>query len=188
VQRVARPLTQPRGTQRPGGLKRFGANITIVAQGGPGIPPQWFLSRGGGGTPSADEWPPYWACEKVFDGPPGVLWLYQLKIAAQLPGGIKPDFALIGQYPNVVMRVQSERYHQTGNYNVAAYDLEQRIQLERLGYVVVDVYPQHYIIDGNAEKGFGYLTGQAAIRTVLAAQRHEQRMNPRGTQTGWARG
>lgn len=188
VSLVARPLPVPHGTQRPGGAKRYHLNVAPQSLGGPGPVPSWFnASNFGGGTPAADEWPIYWACLRYFKGPPGQDWLYQTKIAASLPGGIKPDFVIIRVTPNVVMRVQSERYHQAVPFNQAVYDLEQRIALERFGYRVIDLFPQYFIVDGSAERGYGYLTGQASIRAVIEAEQGRQRMNPRGTQTSFAR-
>ena len=184
IKAVARPVKPPTGTQRPGGAKRYGLNKKPITEGGPGVPPSWFLN----GNVGADEWPIWDACRLLFKEPPGeTWWLYQTKISPQLPGGIKPDFVIIGQYPNVVMRVQSDYLHVAVPYDKFAYDREQRLALERFNYVVIDVYPQYYVIDGDKDRGYGPLTRQAAIRTVREAQQHRQRMNPRGTQTSWAR-
>lgn len=184
VRAVARPVKPPTGTQRPGGAKRFGLHRSPTLEGGPGVPPAWFLT----GNVGADEWPIWDACRLLFKEPPGQgMWLFQTRISPQLPGGIKPDFVITGQYPNVVMRVQSEYLHQAVPFNVFSYDREQRVALERLGFQVIDVYPQYYIVDGDAQQGYGPLTRQAAIRTVREARQGRQRMNPRGTMTGWAR-
>lgn len=178
--KVARPPLAPHGTQRPGGAKRYGVNRKPTTLGGPGPPPSSFLT----GNIGADEWPIWWACNRLFKQGPGQgMWLFQTRISPQLPGGIKPDFVLVGQFPNIVMRVQSDRYHVAVPWDKAHYDIEQRLALERLGYTVIDLFPSLYLIDG-----YGPLTGQAAIRAVREAQQQRQRMNPRGTGTGWVRG
>jgi hypothetical protein len=178
--KTPRPLAPVHGTQRPGGAKRYALNRGPEKLGGPGPPPPWFLT----GNQGADEWPIYDACRVLFHQGPGQgEWLFQTTIAAQLPGGVKPDFVLVGQQPNVVMRVQSSRYHLAVDSWKAAYDVEQFIDLERFGYVVIDVFPQYYLVDE-----YGPLTRQASIRTVREAQQHRQRLNPRGTQTSFARG
>jgi hypothetical protein len=123
----------------------------------------------------------FWACEKKF-GPEGERWTYQGKINAQLPGGIKPDFVLYQEPRNVIIRVQSERYHQQVNSWVAAYDIQQRLELEKRGNIVIDVFPEYYMLDD-----FGPLTGKAAIWTVTEAEQGRQRPDPRATKTSWAR-
>lgn len=176
---VARPPRPSGATQRPGGSKRYGLHRAPQEEGGPGPPPAWFLS----GNVGADEWPFWWACRAVFRQPPGQgEWLFQTRIAAQLPGGIKPDFVFTGQFPNIVARVQSDYLHVAVPYNKFAYDREQRLALENFGFLVIDVYPQYYLVDD-----YGVLTGQAAIRTVHETRQGRQRMNPRGTMTSWAR-
>lgn len=181
VPRPARPAG-PSRAQRPGGFKRYGIHKAPVSLGGPGVPPKWFLT----GNVSAEEWPIYWACLAIYGEGPGAQWTFQSRIAPNAPGGVKPDFVL-RQVPAVVMRVQAERYHVAVETWKAAYDIQQRLVLEQIGFVVVDLFPQHYIIDKTDEGGYGYLTGQAAILAVRNAQQHRQRMNPRGTGTNFAR-
>lgn len=178
TRRVARPIAPAHGVQRPGGSKRYGVNVSPILVGGPGQPPSGFLT----GNNSPLEWPIMWACEKVLGSKAGEGdWDYQTRISPQLPGGIKPDFVIYDD-PPLVLRVQSDRYHINVNSWKAAYDLEQRLALERLGYHVIDVFPQYYVIDNMGPK-----TGAAAIQTVIEARAHRQRVDPRGTATSWAR-
>lgn len=169
----ARPLSIPHGTQRPTGSRRYRTNQSPIYRSGPGLPPVGFLN----GNNSVDEWFVWWALEREL-GPPGQgNWLYQTKIAAQLPGGIKPDF-LVLQNPPIVIRVQSDRYHLLQDSWVIGYDREQRIQLERMGYRVVDVFPQQYNFDKS---------GVAVIIIVREALQGRQRPDPIVTQTSTAR-
>lgn len=174
VRSRARPPQPPKGTARPGGMKRYGAHVRPVVVGGPGTPPSWFLT----GNNSPEEWYIWWACRVVYKQKPGEgLWLYQTRIAPQLPGGIKPDFVHL-QQPNVVQRVQSDRYHVQVNSWKAAYDIEQRLVLQQMRFIVIDTYPQYYMDDESGKK---------AILMVREAQNHIQRADPRYTRTSWAR-
>lgn len=174
VTAVARPIRpERRGTALPGGFKRYGANIKPIIVGGPGAAPSWFLN----GNNSPEEWFIWWACRRIYKGPPGSGWLYQTRINAQSPGGIKPDFVLL-QTPPVIMRVQSDRHHVQVDSWKAAYDIEQFIALENAGNKVINTYPQYYFWD---------LSGRMAIQMVREAQNHIQRPDPRYTQTSYAR-
>jgi hypothetical protein len=169
----ARPTPLPHGTQRPTGSRRYHTNVAPIYRSGPGLPPVGFLN----GNNSVDEWFIWWALSKEL-GPPGQgNWLYQTRIAPQLPGGIKPDF-LVLQNPPLVIRVQSDRYHLMQSSWVIGYDREQRIQLEHMGYLVVDVFPQQYVHD---------LSGVSAIIIVREALQGRQRIDPIVAQTSTAR-
>lgn len=175
---TVRPVKPPSGTKRPGGLKRYAANRHPVLLGGPGEPRRGFLR----GTNSREEWPIYWACEKYFKEKAGGIWNYQITVGSNLPGGSKPDFVINYKRP-IIMRVQSDRYHVQVSSWRAAYDIQQRIELEKRGFTVIDVFPQYYMIDD-----MGPLTGQAAIATVAEAAAGRQKADPRSGQTSWARG
>lgn len=179
--KVARPKKPPRGKDAvpilPGGARRFGVTDSPILLGGFGPPPTGWLT----GNNSPEEYAIYRACQALM-GPPGELWAYQGKIAAQLPGGIKPDFVIYQEPRNIVIRVQSDQYHQKVLSWKAAYDIEQRLALEKMGYLVIDVFPQFYMLDD-----FGPLTSKASIWTVKEAQQGRQRPDPRATRTSWSR-
>lgn len=178
VQKVARPAAPPRGVQRPGGLKRFGANRSAIPVNSPWIMPSWFKN----GNNSADEWPPYQALTMILGPPDQDNWTYQTRtsLAFGILGTVKPDF-LILQEPFIVVRVQSDRYHVTASEPKAHLDREQRIYLQRLGYIVIDIYPQHY---QPAERD----NGKRILRLMREAMNHQQRSNPRDLHLSYARG
>lgn len=179
TRKVARPIRPPDGnTILPGGARRFGVTQSPILVGGMGPPPDNFLT----GNNSPEEWAIFWACEKLM-GPPGERWQYQGKVNAQMPGGIKPDFVIYQEPRNIIIRVQSERYHQQVDSWKAAYDVEQRLALERnFMNTVIDVFPEYYMLDD-----FGPLTAKASIATVQEAMQGRQRADPRQTRTSWAR-
>lgn len=173
---VARPIGTPRGTQRPSGSRKYHVNVDVRVLTGWALgPPEGFL----GGNNSFEEWPVWWALREILGPPDQGNWTYQIKIAAQLPGGVKPDF-LIYQDPPLVIRVQSDRYHLTTNSFKQAYDREQRIVLERMGYNVIDVFPQHYMVDASYS-----IAVKSVVRDALNLI---QRPDPIVTATSIARG
>jgi hypothetical protein len=120
---VARPLATPRGTQRPSGSRRYHVNSKPqIMTGWAAGPPEGFVT----GNTSLDEWPIWWALNKIL-GPPGPEWLYQGRIGIGMLGSSKPDFVVF-QDPPLVIRVQSDRYHLTVNGFRQAYDREQRVR------------------------------------------------------------
>jgi hypothetical protein len=171
---VARPLATPRGTQRPSGSRRYHVNSKPqIMTGWAAGPPEGFVT----GNTSLDEWPIWWALNKIL-GPPGAEWLYQGRIGIGMLGSSKPDFVVF-QDPPLVIRVQSDRYHLTVNGFRQAYDREQRVTLERAGYHVIDVFPQHYMYDPT------YST--AVLIVVREALSGRQRADPLTTFTSIAR-
>lgn len=173
-QRVARPIKLARGTQRPTGPKMFrpGTKPQIIT--GPNQPPAGFLN----GNNSRSEWMIFWALTKLL-GPEGEgNWLYQGKIGRGLPGGSKPDFVVYQLVP-MAIRIQTERYHVAVSERKHAYDDEQRVQLERQGYRVYDIYEQDYINDP---------MGVAALRVTQEVLENRQRPNPVRMRTAMARG
>lgn len=176
LQRVARPKPAPHGTQRPGGLKRYAANVSPVILGGPGDPPPGFLN----GNNSPEEWDVWWALWKITGTKPGEgVWLYQglVTLASGQFASIKPDFIVL-QQPPLVIRVQSDRYHLLVNSVRIAIDHLQRTELIARGYRVIDIYPQHWRRDK---------TGRAVLAIVRDALNHRQRINPFYAQTSTAR-
>jgi hypothetical protein len=172
---VARPLQPPRATVRPTGMRRFGLNTKPqIMTGWAWGPPPGFLN----GNNSVEEWPVWWALNHELGPPDQGEWTYQTRIAPQLPGGIKPDF-VIYQDPPLVFRVQSDRYHLTVDAFKQAYDREQRIQLERMGYGVIDLFPQHYMVD--------VTYSVAVLAVVREGLQGRQRSDPLLTATSNAR-
>lgn len=174
---VARPVQVPRGTQRPTGSRRYHVNTDPAMLSGWGVgPPEGFL----GGNNSFDEWPVWWALDDKL-GPPDQgegSWTYQLRIGFGQLGGSKPDFEIFYQ-PPIIIRVQSDRYHINVNSWKQAYDREQRIVLERAGYAVIDVFPQHYMDDPSYS---------IAVKSVVEdALNYIQRPDPIATATNVAR-
>jgi len=174
---VARPVQVPRGVQRPTGQKRYRVNIQPTQLTG------WAVQPYGGftlsGNNSFEEWPVFWALMQELGPPDQGTWTYQIKIGAQQPGGSKPDF-LIYYQPPIIIRVQSDRYHLTVNSWRQAGDREQRIVLERQGYAVIDVFPQHYMNDDTH--------AVAVLSVVREALNYRQRTDPLTTATSVARG
>lgn len=178
VQKVARPPGPLRGVQRPSGMRRFNITDSPIADGDMWVMPAWFRN----GNNSADEWPPYQALTLILGPPDQDNWTYQTRtsIAFGILGTAKPDF-LILQDPFMVIRVQSDRYHIAVSSFKAASDLEQRTYLERIGYRVIDIYPQHY---QPAERD----QGRRILSVVRDALNGRQRSNPRDLQLSFARG
>lgn len=178
VQKVARPPAPLRGVQRPTGLRRYQYTERPVHQDSVWLVPDWFV----GGNNSADEWPPYMALTLLLGPPDQDNWTYQTRtsLAFGILGTAKPDF-LIFQDPFLVVRVQSDRYHIAVNSFKAASDFEQRTYLERIGYRVIDVYPQNYqpAVEDN---------GRRIMRVMRDALNGRQDANPRELQTSRARG
>jgi hypothetical protein len=175
-----RPLAPPRGVVRPGGAHHLGVGKSPILIGGPGRQPLPGIITG---NTSLEEWPIWWACWKYFKQKPGQgAWDYQARFGTGTPGGIKPDFIINGARPTI-MRVQSDQYHIKVSSWKAAYDVDQRVSLEKMGFTVIDVFPQYYLVDN-----YGPLTGKAAIATVQEAEMGRQRADPRATRTSWARG
>lgn len=178
TQKVARPPAPPRGVQRPRGQRKYGYTENPVPLDSIWLVPNWFV----GGNNSADEWPPYRALMLLLGPPDQDNWTYQTRTSVQfgILGTAKPDF-LILQEPFMVIRVQSDRYHIAVNSFKAASDMEQRTYLERLGYRVIDIYPQNYqpAVQDN---------GRRIMRVMRDALNSRQDSNPRELQTSRARG
>ncbi len=174
-----RPIKPPMSVVRPDGAHHLGVGKSPVMLGGPGrVPLKGIIT----GNTSLEEWPIWWACWKYYKQKPGQgAWDYQARFGNGV-AGIKPDFILNLPRP-IVMRVQSDRYHVSVSSWKAAYDVQQRLDLEARGFTVIDVYPQYYIRDN-----YGPLTGKASIATVQEAEAGRQRADPRATKTSWARG
>ncbi len=181
ISKKARPKKPPTGVRRPRGQYRFGVTNNPVLLGGPGREPYGgFVMTGNN---SLEEWPIYWALLKLL-GPPQVgSWQYQARFGTGTPGGSKPDFVIQSnpQRP-VIVRVQSIQYHLSVDSWKAAFDIVQRLELEKQGFTVVDVFPPYYITDD-----YGPLTARASISTVQEAMRGVQRVDPRATKTSAAR-
>lgn len=178
VQKVARPLGTIRGVQRPTGMRRFGVNENPVPVNSIWVMPGWFRN----GNNSADEWPPYEALILLLGPPDQGNWTYQTRtsLAFGKLGTAKPDF-LIFQQPFLVVRVQSIRYHIAVNSAKASYDFEQRIYLQRIGYQVIDIFPEQY---QPATRD----NGKRILSIMRDALNGRQRSNPRDIGTSIARG
>lgn len=178
VQKVARPPGPARGVQRPTGARRFNITESPIPLDSLWIMPSWFRN----GNNSADEWPPYQALTLLLGPPDRDNWTYQTRTSIQfgILGTAKPDF-LVFQDPFLVIRVQSDRYHIAVSSFKAATDLEQRTYLERIGYRVVDIYPQHF---QPAERD----NGKRIMSVMRDALNGRQRSNPRDLSLSHARG
>lgn len=175
MSKKVRPRKPPTGVVRPTGQKRFGVTNNPVLLGGPGRQPYGgFVMTGNN---SLEEWPPYWALLKLLGPPSPGVWTYQGKIGTGLPGASKPDF-IINSNPQrpVIVRVQSAQYHIGVGSWKAAYDIDQRVALEKQGYSVIDIFPQYYLVDN-----YGPGTARAVIATMQEAMAGRQRTDPRVT-------
>lgn len=154
--------TGPKGLRRP-----------VVRTGGPGDPPSGFLRP----TTSATEWMVYWALSKVFKnpedprrgpfvgGPPD--WAYQQGQGGDGTRSV-PDF-VIYRPTRIVLRVQTEFRHVFTDNQKQTYDRMQRINQERAGFRVVDIFDQAFVTDK---------TGQAVIVVCKAALGLLQQVDP----------
>lgn len=173
--RFARPLKAPRATQRPTGPKMFRPGAKPILLVDWATPPPGFLN----GNNSISEYMIYKALSLLLGPESEGNWLYQGKVGmGGLPGGSKPDFVVF-QQPPLAIRIQTQRYHEMIRAARQNYDDEQRIQLMRSGYNVVDIHETDYIND---------LTGKAALALTSDALQGKQRPNPVRMHTSLARG
>lgn len=145
-------------------------------EGGPGKPPEEFLS----GKTSASEWPLYWAMCKIwgvptdprrgpFEGDHGGIWTYQryFPVLGET-GKTNVDFVYYGKGHFVGIRVQSEHFHLASD--TAQQALDEWLGSHNFGLSeVVDVYEQHYLSD---------LTGASACKVMADACRGIQQVSP----------
>lgn len=130
----------------PWGFRELGLGLAPVREGaGPGPPPVGFV----GGTNSATEWMVYWAFTKLI-GPEGVDWTYQESFAGgrHIPGGAVADFVLYMPRQEIIVRVQTWRFHFALGSDKIETDIDQKINLTIFGEVItIDVYEQTFIND-----------------------------------------
>lgn len=173
--RLAVPPQPPKGTVRPSGPKYLRLTRDPPILTGPGEPPPGFIN----GNNSPVEWYVWWALDKLK-----VPFIYQAKIAGgrHIRGGSVPDFLVTDRSPELIIRVQTSRYHIAVAAHRQKYDIEQRRVLERLGYQVIDVFEEHFY--GRRE----YEDGAAVLSVVRDALNGKQRPSPIATATSRARG
>jgi hypothetical protein len=177
VSSTARPPRPIHPTQLPGGSHHYRVATPADLQGGPGLPPVGFIN----GNNSIEEWYAWWAFWKLLKSKPGEgVWLYQGLLAGG--GGqfasIKPDFIIFQPFRPLVVRVQSDRYHLLVNSARIALDDLQKVIMIKLGYGVIDIYPQHYMKDKR---------GGAVLSVCRDALNGRQRPNPYAIGTSIAR-
>ena len=140
------------------------------AKSGPGDPPPGFVTA----TTSGSEWLCYWAIAKVlkwpkdprqgpFTGWPG-LWAYQWDVEGGRAqrGGQVADFVIMpGNVVDgeILIRVQTSRYHVHTDYTKQASDAILQTRLARFGRVV-DIWEQDFVHDKS---------GQAVILEIKKA-------------------
>lgn len=141
---------------------------------GPGKPPPGFLTQ----QTTGDEWIIYWALAKIFSDPGpmsvrvgpfkgGLEWEYQaVQSSLGLTGKTAVDFAVYLPGEIVGLRIQTELRHVLVDENISAYDVAQRLALERT-ITVRDIYSQDYIED---------ISGEAAIRVTIEALGGRERL------------
>ncbi len=131
----------------PWGFRELGLGFAPQRDGeGPGDPPAGFV----GGTTSKTEWYVYWAY-LILLGPEGVSWTYQESFAGgrHIPGGAVADFVLYMPAQNIIVRVQTWRFHFASGGEKIQTDIEQKVSLHSVWgeEIVVDIYEQHFIHD-----------------------------------------
>ncbi len=170
---VLRPPAVPKHTIMPRGPAALRLGTKPVYVGGPGSPPPGFLR----GTNSLTEWFCVWAMLKI-KGKEGQGWSYQQAEAGgrALPGGTIVDVVVWDVFPNLAIRIQTERFHEAVPTDKHAYDNEQRELLQRFGFRVIDVWERHFIFDE---------TGRTVLKIMRDALAGVERPSPitRGTST-----
>ena len=160
-----------RQTLRPEPMRPFQPVLGAKKIGGPGEAPAWIITP----TTSRSEWFIWWALMQIL-GPPGESsWGYQI---SSNNSATIIDFVVWDRQPRIAIRVQSERYHISTLQSKHTYDRQQREMLERSGYVVIDVYEEHFLKD---KSGF------AAIMVTKDALKHIERPSPIRYKTGMAK-
>lgn len=185
--KIARPPSPPRRTQFPTGPKALRLEKMKEYVGGPGAAPAAFTQ----GLKSTSEWYLYWALSKVFKspenpraGPPFLgatdgSWRYQSQFGARFTiGGAVLDFEIAAHDPPMFLRLQSERFHVATLSGRHAFDEEQKRQVQRYGFLVIDIYEEDIIHDQ---------TGVAAIMAVRNALNGIEALNPIVSGTSLAR-
>lgn len=159
------------------GFRELGLLGERLFQGGPGDPPPGFV----GGTNSKTEWWIYWALTKIL-GKEGVGWSYQASYAGgrHSPGGAVIDFVVYMPMQDILMRIQTWRFHIGAGSEKITYDHEQKIAYSSAinDDVVIDVYEQDFIDDE---------TGKKVIEVVKDALAGIEWPNPiqRGIEGDW---
>lgn len=137
--------------------------------------PHQFALQFKGPTTSISEGYIFWALLQL-EGPPGNdNWGYQI---SSNDGRTIIDFVIWKYKPRIAIRVQSERYHIAVLNRQQRRDRQQKEMLERSGYVVIDVYEEHFLHDK---------TGFATIMVVKDALKHIERPSPITYKTGKSR-
>lgn len=157
----------------PTGPFVLGLGLKPIVQGGPGEPPAGFV----GGTTSKSEWYMYWAYE-ILLGKEGEFWGYQQSFLGgrHNPGGAVADFVLYMPKQNIIVRLQTWRFHFALGAEKIATDMEQKINLfSPFGEeIVVDVYEQDFIWDE---------TGKAVLEVCKDSIEGREWNNPLATGT-----
>lgn len=172
-----RPAIFPTGPR----IYRLGTKPT-TGIGGPGQPPEGFLTAHN----SIDEWVVYWACAKVRGTPQnprqgpflgGEDWQYQKPESpteiglgvGRVTGGSVSDFVFIGPTGrNIVMRLQTDRWHINAGSIVQMRDLFIRDHLRGVEKVI-DIYSSDFMHDPS---------GDAACRMVALAAKGIEMPSP----------
>lgn len=131
----------------PWGFRELGLGLQPLRQGaGPGEPPVGFV----GGTTSKTEWYVYWALLKLL-GREGLQWTYQESFQGgrHIPGGSVVDFVVYMPQFQILIRVQTWRFHFAGGAEKHQADIEQKAGLFGIfgEELVIDIYEQHFIWD-----------------------------------------
>ena len=168
---VARAPKMPRKTQFPQPPAIFASSQKTIRVGGPeafvAAHPELF----GGATVSKDEGYFYWAMLNILGKPETGGWSYQAKLAGgrHLPGGSMPDFIYWNATPAIVVMIQGSFPHLQAGPRKLAFDEDQIRSVERMGFMVIQVFSEQYIDDPS---------GQAVILIAKDALKGIQRPNP----------
>lgn len=170
------PIKEEKPLQPRRNLVSYGPSVLGISQGavqsgsGPGEPPEGFV----GGTTSRTEWYVWWALDKILK-PAGIEFSYQSSFQGgrHVPGGSVVDFVIYMPLYEILLRVQTYRFHFALGSDKQSYDMEQKIELsDNEGVIVVDIYEQDFIDDE---------TGGKVLQVCNEAINGVERSNPLAT-------
>jgi hypothetical protein len=155
MERLSQP-SRPRQSVRPIALRgpsklptgpRLYSAAPVRRGAGAGDPPVGFV----GGSTSASEWIAYVAAAKVTNDPPdprqppywgGASWGYQIPLLGTYTrelGSAVADFIFYGPHMDIIVRLQTRRFHEGFGADKTAADLKQRGELGTRG-IVIDLW------------------------------------------------
>jgi hypothetical protein len=194
MERLQAP-SRPRQSVRPIGLRgpaklptgqRMYAMAPERKGAGAGPPPEGFV---GGGT-SGSEWIAYVALAKVMNDPPdprqppyhgGVSWGYQIPLLGTYTrelGSAVADYIVYGPHVDIIIRLQTRRFHEGFGATKSGLDVLQRAELNTRG-IVIDIWEGDFMDadPGNQDK----LNSSPVLESACAVMRDAISVTERGS-------